>query len=51
MQQVLETTENGLDIFNYHAIELLELLGQKDPHQLEIDVFEEKLRNIFLANS
>jgi hypothetical protein len=34
------------DFFNYHAIFLLELMGNHDPSQLEIDLVEDSLKNI-----
>jgi hypothetical protein len=35
------------DVFNYRAIQLLELLGKLDPPQLEIDLVENNLKEIF----
>ena len=46
--QVGSKASIDVDFFNYRAIELLELLGKRDPDQLEIDLVESSLREIFI---
>ena len=46
MQEV-ENNEPTKDVFNYHAINILELMGIVDPEQLEIDLIETELKQIF----
>jgi hypothetical protein len=43
----VSSMHTDVDFFNYHAITLLELLGKYDPSQLEIDLIENGLKNIF----
>ena len=38
--------DGKVDFFNYHAVGLLERLGNLTPSQVEIDLVEKLLRNI-----
>ena len=38
--------DGKVDFFNYHAVDLLERLGNLTPSQTEIDLVEKLLRNI-----